>query len=146
MNRGELTEILKTLNIDFKEDDTNAVLVQRIQESGKYKAQNESGVSGIQADSKGRRKHPTLGVYRDVIVHPVGNTNQNTSIFASIGIYTVEFQPREKVSLPTQIIRMLKAPAIPEHYYDANVISENGNKGAHMTRYVPKYIVELAED
>lgn len=146
MNRAELIEILDTLQISYNEDDTDGTLVERIQESGKYKAQNESGVSGIRANEKGQRVHPTLGKYRTVIVHPVGATNQNTSIFASIGIYTVEFQPREKVSLPTDIIRLLKSPAVPEHYYDPNVISENGNKGAHMTRYVPKYIVELAED
>ena len=146
MNKGELKEILKTLDIDYEDSDTNAVMVQRIQESGKYKAQNESGVSGVKGDGKGNRVHPLLGKYRRVIVHPVGATNQNTSIFASIGIYTVEFQPREVVDLPTDGIRLLKAPTIPEHYYDPNVISENGNKGAHMTRYVPKYIVELAED
>ncbi len=146
MNKGELVEILKALQIDFESTDTNAVMVQRIHESGKYNPTKETGTGGIQADKKGRRTHPKLGLYRTVVVHPVGKTNANTSIFVSIGLYTAEFQPRERVDLPTEIIRFLKSPSIPEHYYDAHAISENGNVGAHMTRYVPKYIVELAED
>ena len=144
MNKGELTEILKALQIDFKVDDTNAVMVQRIQESGKYNPINESGTGKIQANSKGERVHPILGKYFDVIVHPTGATNANTSIFVSIGLYTAEFQPRERVSLPAKVIKFLKEPGRPEHYYDANVVSENGNIGAHMTRYVPRYIVEQA--
>ena len=146
MNKGELTEILTTLKIDFEQTDTNAVMVQRIQESGKYKTTKETGTNGIQANEKGERIHPTLGKYRDVIVHPTGATNANTSIFVSIGLYTAEFQPREKVSLPTKVIKFLKDNGRAEHYYDPNAISENGNVGAHMTRYVPKYVIELAED
>ena len=146
MNKGELTEMLKTLQIDYEQTDTNAIMVQRIQESGKYEPVKESGVGKIQANEKGKRIHPKLGEYRRVIVHPIGVTNQNTSIFVSINLYTAEFQPREKIWLPTEVIRFLKSPRIPEHYFDKNVISENGNRGTHMTRYVPKYIVELAED
>ena len=146
MNKGELTEILKALQIDFKIDDTNAELVQRIQESGKYNPTKETGTGAIQANKKGERVHPILGKYYDVIVHPTGATNANTSIFVSIGLYTAEFQPREKVSLPAKVIKFLKEPGRPEHYYDPHVISENGNVGAHMTRYVPRYIVEQAHD
>lgn len=147
MNKGELKEILEALQITYEADnDTNAVMVQRIQESGKYNPTKETGTGKIKADAKGRRVHPTLGVYRDVIVHPTSATNMKTSIFVSINFYTAEFQPREKVSLPTEVIRLLKNPSVPEHYYDPRAISENGNVGAHLTRYVPKYIVELAED
>lgn len=146
MNKGELTEIMKTLQIEFETTDTNAIMVQRIQESKKYQPVKESGTGKIQANEKGERVHPKLGKYRRVIVHPVGATNQNTSIFVSINLYVAEFQPREKVWLPSEVIRFLKSPRIPEHYFDPNVISENGNKGAHMTRYIPKYVVELAED
>ena len=146
MNKGELTEILTALKIEFEDTDTNAVMVQRIQESGKYNPINESGTGKIQANKEGERVHPMLGKYYDVIVHPTGATNANTSIFVSIGLYTAEFQPRERVSLPAKIIKFLKEPGRPEHYYDPHVVSENGNIGAHMTRYVPRYIVEQAND
>ncbi len=146
MNKGELTEILTALKIKFEDTDTNAVMVQRIQESGKYNPTKETGTGKIQANAKGDRVHPVLGKYYDVIVHPTGATNANTSIFVSIGLYTAEFQPREKVSLPAKVIKFLKEPGRPEHYYDPGVISENGNVGAHMTRYVPRYIVEQATD
>ncbi len=144
MNKGELKEILKALKIEFNEDDTNSVMVQRIQESGKYTTTKETGTGKIKANAKGERVHPTLGKYYDVVVHPTGATNATTSIFVSIGLYTAEFQPREKVSLPAKVIKFLKEPGRPEHYYDANKITENGNVGAHCTRYVPKYVVELA--
>ena len=146
MNTGELKEILNTLQIKFENTDTNAVMVQRVQESGKYNPTKESGTGKIQANKKGERIHPVLGKYYDVIVHPTGATNANTSIFVSIGLYTAEFQPRERVSLPAKVIKFLKEPGRPEHYYDANIVSENGNIGAHMTRYVPRYIVERADD
>jgi len=145
MNKGELKEIITALKIPFEENDTNAVLVQRIQESGKYNVTKETGTGKIQANEKGDRVHPILGKYYDVIVHPTGATNANTSIFVSIGLYTAEFQPREKVSLPAKVIKFLKQPGRPEHYYDPHVVSENGNIGSHMTRYVPKYIVERAD-
>lgn len=146
MNAGELKEMLKALEIPFEATDTNAIMVQRIQESGKYKPTKETGAGKLMVDKKGRRTHPVLGPYRDVIVHPTTANNMKTSIFVSINFYTAEFQPREKVSLPTEVIRLLKSPSVPEHYFDATAISENGNVGAHKTRYVPKYIVELAED
>ena len=146
MNKGELKEILTALQVEFKDDDTNAVMVQRIQESGRYNPTKETGVGKIKANEKGERIHPILGKYYDVIVHPTGQTNANTSIFVSIGLYTAEFQPREKVSLPAKVIQFLKKNGRPEHYYDPRVISENGNVGAHMTRYIPKYIVEKADD
>jgi hypothetical protein len=145
MNKGELKEIIIALKIPFEDNDTNAVLVQRIQESGKYNPTKETRTGKIKANEKGERIHPILGKYYDVIVHPTGATNANTSIFVSIGLYTAEFQPREKVSLPAKVIKFLKQPGRPEHYYDPHVISDNGNVGAHMTRYVPKYIVERAD-
>ena len=145
MNTGELNEILKTLQIPFNKTDTNAIKVQRIQESDKYNVTKETGTGKIQANKDGQRVHPLLGPYKKVIVHPVGITNQNTSIFVSINLYTAEFQPREQVELPQKVIDLLKSPTIPEHYYDKNAISENGNRGAHMTRYVPKYIVESVD-
>ena len=145
MNEGQLREITIALKIKTEKSDTNAVLIQRIQESGKYNPTKETGAGRIKANSKGERIHPTLGKYYDVIVHPTGETNANTSVFVSIGMYTAEFQPREKVALPEKVIRFLKQPGRPEHYYDPHVISENGNVGAHKTRYVPKYIVERAD-
>ncbi len=145
MNKGELKEILTTLKIPFEDTDTNAVMIQRVQESGKYNPTKETGTGKVKANDKGERVHPTLGKYYDVIVHPTGATNAKTSIFVSIGLYTAEFQPREKVSLPAKVIKFLKQPGRPEHYFDAHAVSENGNMGSHMTRYVPKYIVELAD-
>ncbi len=146
MNKGELVEILKALKIDFNEDDTNAVMVQRINESGKYKSAKEGGIGKIQVNDKGEKIHPQLGKYYDVIVTPIGAANQNTSIFAAINLYHIEFQPRTVVSLPAKVIKMLKSPSVPEHYFDKNKISDNGNVGAHCTRYIPKYIVERANE
>jgi hypothetical protein len=88
MNRGELDQILSTLKIPCKDDDTNAVRVQRIQESGKYNVTKETGTGKIQANKKGERIHPTLGKYIKVVVHPVGMTIHNSSFFVSINIYT----------------------------------------------------------
>ncbi len=146
MNTGELNQIMDALKISGKDSDTNAIRVQRIQESGKYKTTKETGTGKVIANEKGERIHKTLGKYHDVVVHPTAPEDQNTSIFVSIGLYTADFQPRERVSLPAQIIRLLKSPSRPEHYYDPKIISENGNIGAHMTRYVPSYIVELADN
>ncbi len=142
MNAGELNEILEVLKIPYNQDDTNAVKVQRIQESGKYNVLKETGAGKVTANEAGVQTHPTLGEYIKVEVFPVGTTNQNTSIFVSINYYTVEFQPREQIMLPIRVVEFLEAPTIPQHYYDPNVISENGNKGAHMTRYIPKYIIK----
>jgi len=144
MNKGELLEITKALQIDTKPEDTNAILVQRIQESGKYNPVKETGTNKIKGNEKGERVHPILGKYYDVIVHPTQPQDQNTSIFVSIGLYTAEFHPGEKVQLPAKVIKFLKEPRVPQHYYNPNAISENGNVGAHETKYVPKYIVEQA--
>lgn len=145
MNKTELDKIMTQLEIPGESSDTLAIKVQRIEESGKFKPINENGTSGIKIDEKGRRIHPTLGTYRKVTVTPIEPMEQNTSIFVSINAYTAEFKPREMVELPTEIIKLLKSPRVPQHYYDSKAVSENGNIGAHMTRYVAKYVVESAE-
>jgi len=145
MGIDELRDILKVLEISFQNKDTEDVLRKKIKESGKY----DDKTSGISIKGKvvnGVKTHPTFGRYYDVIVRPIKPEDQNTSIFVSINAYTVDFQPGAKVSLPKDIIKFLKGAITPEHYYDPNAMSENGNRGMHKTRYVPKYIVEKAHD
>jgi len=89
------------------------------------------------------RAHATLGEYRKVIVHPTKYAQQNTSIFASIGLYTAEFAPEVMIELPMAIIDLLKTATAAQHYFDENEISEQGQKGAHMTRQARKYVVEM---
>lgn len=88
-------------------------------------------------------KHKTLGEYKDCIVYPTAHAQKNTNVFVSIGLYTAEFIPEVKVSLPSKIIDFLKESTVVEHYFDKDATSENGNKGAHKSRQVRKYIVEL---
>jgi len=144
MNKAELTEICNTLGVEFGKKDTNNVLVERIQESGLYKTVVEKSGASTKVVG-GKRVHKLLGEYMDVIVH--ARDPKEGSIFASIGLYTVEFQPEEKISLPIGMIKFLKHSCTThEHYFDKNAISENGNTGVHMTREVPKYIVELVDN
>ena len=89
------------------------------------------------------RKHKTLGEYKKCVVHPTRHAQANTNIFVSIGLYTAEFKPEIEVELPSAIIDLLKTTSVVEHYYDAKATSENGNKGAHLSRPAKKYIVEL---
>jgi len=144
MNKAELLDICQTLGIEVEKGDTNKVLVDRIQDSGLYQSTIEkTGAATKVVD--GKRVHPQLGEYVDVIVH--ARDPKEGSIFASIGLYTVEFQPEEKISLPIGMVKFLKKDCSTiEHYYDRNAISENGNAGAHLSRRVPKYIVEIVDD
>jgi hypothetical protein len=147
MNKSELKQLCQALEIEFDPKDTNAVLVQRIEESGKYQAVAERGASGvkvIEENGKKKRIHPQLGEYKKVIVH--AKNPKEGSIFASINLYTVEFQPGEKIELPVEMIKFLKKASYIEHYYDANAVTENGNLGAHLTREVPRYIIEVVDE
>ena len=89
------------------------------------------------------RRHKTLGEFRKVIVHPTVHAQQNTNVFASIGLYTAEFKPGIEVELPQDIITLIKDATAASHYFDKDAISENGNRGAHLTGQVKKYIVEM---
>ena len=145
MSKKELQEICKTIEVDFLETDTNATLEEKILESGKYESKKENAGGQI-ASRNGKKTHKTLGEYMDVRVHPTAESEQKTSIFVSIGLYTAEFQPNEKISLPKAVVKFLKDSGRAEHYFDPNYITENGNKGAHRTRYVPNYIVEVVSE
>jgi len=142
LNKAELTEICNGLEIDYEKGDTNVVLVGRIEESGKYKSVKETHAPSTYED--GKRFHPQLGEYIEVIVHQ--RDPKAGSIFASINLYTVEFQPEEKIPLPKGMIRHLRKCSSIEHYFDPNAMSENGNMGMHKTREVPKFIVEVVSD
>ena len=144
MTKAELKGICDALEIPYENTDTNAVLVQRIEESGKYNPVVEkTGASGVRVKD-GKRVHPQLGEYKKVIVH--SRNPKEGSIFASINLYTVEFQPGEKIELPKKMIEFLKKASYIEHYYDPQAISENGNLGCHMTREVPRYIIEYVDE
>jgi len=145
MNLAELEDICVSLKIQMDSEDKESTLVSKIKATGKYKTTNEKPGASVQVKD-GVKKHKILGKYIKVRVHPTQNAQQNTSVFASIGLYTVEFQPHEEVELPIGIVKFLKSSFVPEHYYDPKSISENGNIGAHLTRSVPKYIVEVVTD
>ena len=142
MTKAELKNICDTLDIEYEKGDTNATLVERIRESGKYQAVNERGASGVEV-VEGKRIHPTLGEYKRVIVH--ARDPKEGSVFASINLYTVEFQPGEEIELPEKMIAFLKKASKIEHYFDRNLISENGNPGVHTYREVPRYIIETVD-
>lgn len=147
MSKAELQEICKTLDVDFLDTDTIKVLEEKIVQSGKYVTKVETTGGLVTTDKKtGVRTHKTLGKYINVRVHPTESHNKQTSIFCSINLFTVEFHPNEIVSLPLEVVKYLKGLGTVEYYYDANKITENGNKGAHMTRQVPRYVVEVVDD
>lgn len=147
MSKAELQAVLDDIKVDYLETDTMKVLEQRIVESGRYATQKERSGGQVTVDKEtGKRKHKTLGEYIKVRVHPTEIQNKNTSIFCSINLFTVEFHPNEIVSLPKEVVKYLKGLGTVEYYYDANHITENGNKGAHMSRLVPKYIVEVVDE
>jgi len=89
------------------------------------------------------RVHKTLGEYKKCVVHPTEASQQNTSIFASIGLYTVEFQPRVEVELPEGMIKFLKESTAVQHVYDPNAKNSRGGLGEHVAKQVPKYVVEV---
>jgi len=145
MNKEELQQVCKDLEVDYLDTDTNKTLEDKIVESGRYATKKENS-GGKVSIKDGKRVHKTLGEYIKVRVHPTAVHNQKTSIFCSINLFTVEFHPNETVSLPKLVVKYLKDLGEAEHYFDANYITENGNKGAHRTRLVPKYIVEVVSD
>ena len=146
MGKAELHAILKDIKVDFLETDTLKTLEDKIVESGRYITTKENSGGKVTTTKDGKRVHKTLGEYIKVRVHPTAVQNQKTSIFCSINLFTVEFHPNEIVSIPKEVAKYLKGLGEVEYYYDANVITENGNKGAHMSRQVPKYIVEVVDE
>ena len=143
MDEAELKSICTKLKIKTATNDTLKTLITRIEESGKYVTTKETGAGPISTDDNGDRVHKTLGKYIKVKVHPTAAAQKNTSIFVSINLYTAEFQPNETVSLPKQVIKFLKSSGIVEHYYDPTAMTDNGNIGAHLSRIIPKYIIEV---
>ena len=147
MDKDELQATCKKLEVEFLTNDTKPTLVEKIRESGKWvQAKEKGGQRPFLNKETGKMEHPTLGEYIEVIVRPTAAQNNKTSVFASIGLYTVEFQPNEAVKLPKMVAKFLKEAGEAEHYYDAKAQSENGNIGAHCTRRVPKYIVEVVSE
>lgn len=142
MTKEELQKVCENIKVKFDEKDTNKMLEDRITDSGKYLSKKENAGGGVKVNDKGEKVHKTLGKYIKVKVHPTAQHNKRTSIFASIGLYTVEFQPNETIALPEKVIEFLKGLGETEHYFDANAMSENGNKGVHKSRQIAKYIVE----
>lgn len=142
MDKDELKDICEKLEIEISSTDTKAILLDRIKESGKY---TTSGIEtgGGQGIKDGKRIHKSLGEYKRCIVHPTEHSQQNTSIFCSIGLYTVEFQPRTEVNLPETVIEFLRSSSVAQHVFDPKAISENGQIGAHVAKQAPKYIVEV---
>lgn len=107
-------------------------------EENATKSENKGNPTGLSKV----KKHNTLGEYKNVIVHPTRHALKNSMIFVSIGLYTAEFRPETEISLPQGIIDFLKTATAVTHEYDVNATSENGNKGAHISRPVKKYVVE----
>ena len=143
MTKAELIELCNRLEIDYEKSDTNAMFMDRINESGKYISTKESGTA-VAHVKDGVKTHRQLGEYRKVIVHQ--RDPKAGSIFASINLYTVEFQPEEEIELPIGMIKHLRKCATLEHYFDPTAMTDNGNVGAHLTREVPKFIVEVISD
>lgn len=146
MNKAELQAILNDIKVEYLETDTNKTLEQRIVESGRYATSKENTGGVVSTTKEGKRVHKTLGEYIKVRVHPTEVQNKSTSIFCSINLFTVEFHPNEIVSLPKEVVKFLKGLGTVEHYYDPNFITENGNKGAHRTRQIAKYVVEVIDE
>lgn len=142
---GELIAIANGLKIDITGKETVGDIALAIQKSGKWNPVVES--KGATTVKNGKRVHKQLGEYKRVRVNPVVGWLQNTSIFVSINAYTVEFQPNEIVELPFEVIRFLKKEAkYAKHVWNPHAISENGNQGAHETKMLPKYQIELITD
>lgn len=92
------------------------------------------------------KKHKRYGKYMAVKVHPTALAQKNTSIHAGLNEYGVDFQPNTEVELPLEVVNMLKGAKGPVHKFDKSAESVNGNKGAHVTDWEPKYIVEVIKD
>ena len=97
-----------------------------------------------------RKPHPIYGEWINVKVHPAASQDKNTDIWVSVNTFGRQFKPREVVSLPKGIVKLLKDPAFagtPENYFDSEAIAEmSGKRGVHKTRMIAKYIVELVTD
>ena len=148
MNKEELDLIIKGLDIKVPENATNPMKMDAIRESGKWVAGDTAETGGGVSFGKNKngdkvRMHKTLGEYKKCIIHPTEASQQNTSVFASIGLYTVEFQPRTEVQLPEKMINFLKESTAVQHVYDASAQNSRGGLGAHVAKQVPKYIVEV---
>jgi hypothetical protein len=142
---GELIAIANGLKIDIKGLETASAIAVAIQKSGKWNPVVES--KGNVTNKGGKRVHKQLGEYKRVRVNPVVGWLQNTSVFVSINAYTVEFQPNEIVELPFEVIKFLKRECkYAKHVWNPHAISENGNQGAHETKMLPKYQIELITD
>jgi len=142
MNKSELKDICIALEIENDKSMTNADLVVAIEESGRYKPVKESHSASKIKD--GKRVHKLLGEYRKVIVN--ARDPKDTSLFFSIGLYTVEFRAGDTVELPAGMVKFIKSCYALEPYFDKHAISENGNVGVHTTREVPLYFIETVED
>ena len=141
---GALREIATALQLDYTLTDDRDVLIKTIQKSDGYNPVNEMGSAS--EVKEGKKVHPVFGEYIKVTVHPQEGFNTNTAVFVSVNNYTAEFQPRTMVSLPKKIVKFLQEATYAKHAFDPNVMSENGNMGAHVTRQERAYIVEIAVD
>ena len=138
----ELQQMAIVHKLQITPDTKREQLIKMITEKTHFNPVNESGSKGSIVD--GKKVHPVFGEYIDVIVHPQEDNKRNTSIFVSVNNYVAEFSPRQRVSLPTKIVKFLKESTFAVHVYDPNIISENGNQGAHITKQERSYIVEAA--
>jgi hypothetical protein len=147
MDKASLRELLTLKEVKFYAQDTNEQLRERIYGSGLFTtvAPKEGGV---QTDKEtGKKTHKVFGEYIHCIVHPQSEMNKNGDIFVGINQHHFMFKPRTPIWLPKGIIQFLRKECVEaEHYYDKHAVSENGNIGAHLTRYNPKYVVEILID
>ena len=137
----ELRQIASALSVDYEIETTAEELVKKINASGKFNPIAEK--NGGTEDKDGKKVHPVFGEYIQVTVHPQNPMERETSIFVSVNSYVAEFQPDTAVWLPKQIVKFLKDSTYAKHVYDKNIVSDNGNVGAHVTKQVRSYIVEV---
>ena len=143
----ELEKICSNLEIEIETGDIESDLIDKINKSEKYQNTTESQVNGVGTDENGVRTHPKFGKYVKVIVNHRLTHNIGAGIFVSINLYTNEFAAGDEVEIPIQIARHLKYNCThQEHYYDKTAKSANGQMGAHLTKAVPKYTVEMVSD
>jgi hypothetical protein len=142
MNKAELFELADALGIDYKKDDTNKALVEKIEKSGKFNPVKESHSTYKVED--GKRVHKKLGPYKKVIVN--SRNPKEVQLFFSIGVFTFEFRAGEVVELPQKMIDFIKSCYEIEHVYDPNLVTPMGNVGGHTTKKVQKYFVETVDD
>jgi len=140
----KLISMARKEKIETKPDDTADRIAFLLNDHfAKVDMELEKKAKGGDTSVENVRKHKTLGEFKKCIVHLTRHAQANSMVFASIGLYTVEFRPEVEVELPTAIIEFLKGASVPEHVFDADAQSEQGNRGAHVTREAKKYIVEV---